>query len=68
MPLKNKEIRAMPLKAVNERLGEIQKELLKLSGQRATGAGQKNNQQIRILKRTKARLLTHLRQGGSKKK
>ncbi|MEK6968010.1 MAG: 50S ribosomal protein L29 [Nanoarchaeota archaeon] len=67
MALKNKEIKAMTPKDVKTRLDDIYKEVMKLSGQRATGSSQKNNQKIRILRRTKARLLTHLRKGGNKK-
>lgn len=65
--LKKKEIRTMPAQTVKDRLNEIQKEMLKLGGQRSTGASQKNNQQIKILKRTRARLLTRLGQGGKAK-
>lgn len=67
MALKNKDIRALSATQQKERVTEIHKELLKLQAQRATGASQKNNQQIRTLRRTKARLLTALRQGGPAK-
>lgn len=67
MARKNKEIRLLSEQDVKLRLDDVHKEMLKLGGQRATGASQKNNQQIRTLRRTRARLLTRLQMGGTAK-
>ena len=64
MAMKNKDIKALSVADVNTRLLELDRELMKLNAQRSTGASQKNNKQIRLLKRTKAKLLTKLSQGG----
>ncbi len=58
MALKNKDLAKLTASEITARLAEMQKEFMKLRAQRMTGASQKNNRQIRTMRRTRARLLT----------
>ena len=60
--MKSKEIRTMPTSELKEKLAELEKELMKLSAQVATGTTPKSPGRIRAVKRTVARILTELKQ------
>ena len=56
--MKIKEIRNMDKASLNEKLIELKKELVKVNAQVAIGTALKNPGQVRILKKTLARILT----------
>ena len=60
--MKSKDIHAMPVAELNEKLAELRKELMKLNAQVATGTTPKSPGQVRTTKRTIARILTELKQ------
>lgn len=67
--IKSKEYKTMTQKAMQEKLFDLRKELLRLNAQIATGTTPENSGKIREIKRTISRLNTHIKskQGGSKK-
>ncbi|MBI2110325.1 50S ribosomal protein L29 [Candidatus Woesearchaeota archaeon] len=56
--LKKAEIKQMPAHLIKEKINDLQKELIKLNAQVATGTRPENPGRIREIKRTIARLLT----------
>jgi len=56
--MKAKEMREMNVQQLNEKLEEMQKELVKLNAQVATGTNPKNPSQIKNIKKNIARILT----------
>ena len=56
--MKIKEIRNMDTASLNEKLTELKKELVKVNAQVAIGTALKNPGQVRIIKKTLARILT----------
>ena len=56
--MKVKEIRKTTNEELDKKLEELNKDLIKLNAQVATGTGVKNPGQIRQIKRTIARILT----------
>ncbi len=65
--MKIKEIRAMSEKDFRVKLEELDKELIKLNAQAATGTQMKSPGRIRQLKKTKAQILTVLKEKGMQK-
>ncbi|MBU4143209.1 50S ribosomal protein L29 [Patescibacteria group bacterium] len=61
-----KEIRGMDKNALNEKLVELKKELVKMNAQVAVGTALKNPGQVRVVKKTIARILTINSQKGVK--
>jgi large subunit ribosomal protein L29 len=59
--MKSKDIHAMPVAELNDKLAELRKELMKLNAQVATGTTPKSPGQVRTVKRTIARILTELK-------
>jgi len=53
-----KEIKNMDTGTLNEKILELKKELVKINAQVATGTAIKNPGQVKILKKTMARILT----------
>ena len=60
--MKYKEIALMNLESLKIKIGEIDKELIKLNAQAATGATVKNPKQINNIKKTIARIKTTIKQ------
>tara|TARA_Y100000310_G_scaffold102154_1_gene100359 strand:- start:18139 stop:18363 length:225 start_codon:yes stop_codon:yes gene_type:complete len=58
--LKNKELRTINPQELKTKLEELRKELIKLNVQKSTGTSAKNPKQIKIIKKTIARILTLL--------
>ncbi|MBU90690.1 50S ribosomal protein L29 [Candidatus Woesearchaeota archaeon] len=56
--MKAKEIKAMEKSALNEKLLELKKELVKINAQVAIGTALKNPGQVRKIKKALARILT----------
>ncbi|MEK6951577.1 MAG: 50S ribosomal protein L29 [Nanoarchaeota archaeon] len=56
--IKKNELKNINVLAINEKISEFNKELMKLNTQRAVGTAIENPGRIRLLKRTIARLLT----------
>jgi len=56
--MKAKEIRGMDKISLNEKILELNKELIKTNAQIATGAAIKNPGQVKEIKKTVARILT----------
>ena len=56
--MKIKEIRNMDTASLNEKLIELKKELVKVNAQVAIGTALKNPGQVRVIKKTLARILT----------
>ena len=56
--MKIKEIRNMDTASLNEKLTELKKELVKVNAQVAIGTALKNPGQVRVIKKTLARILT----------
>ena len=56
--MKIKEIRNMDKASLNEKLTELKKELVKVNAQVAIGTALKNPGQVRVIKKTLARILT----------
>jgi len=56
--MKIKEIRNMDKASLNEKLIELKKELVKVNAQVAIGTALKNPGQVRVIKKTLARILT----------
>ena len=55
--MKMKDIRSLPEKELNEKINEIHKELMKSNAQIALGATPKNPGNVRLMKKTIARIL-----------
>lgn len=58
--MKTKELKSMNKEALDKKLIELRKELIKMNGQVSTGTNIKNPSQIKITKRTIAKILTQL--------
>ena len=56
--MKIKELRNMDNASLNEKLTELKKELVKVNAQVAIGTALKNPGQVRVIKKTLARILT----------
>ncbi len=56
--MKSKEIRSMSKSALDEKILELKKELIKVNAQVAIGTALKNPGQVRKIKKTMARILT----------
>ena len=56
--MKLKEIRNLEKNAINQKIAEMKKELVKLNAQIAVGTALKNPGQVRRIKKTIARMLT----------
>lgn len=56
--MKIKEIKAMPVAELQNKMNELYKDLIKLNAQVSTGTTPKSPGQIRKIKRTIARILT----------
>jgi|TARA_B100001964_G_C14250684_1_gene609779 large subunit ribosomal protein L29 len=56
--MKIKELRSMDKSTINEKVLELKKELVKMNAQVAIGTALKNPGQIRVVKKTLARILT----------
>ena len=56
--MKIKELRYMDNASLNEKLTELKKELVKVNAQVAIGTALKNPGQVRVIKKTLARILT----------
>ncbi|MBR9677636.1 50S ribosomal protein L29 [Candidatus Woesearchaeota archaeon] len=56
--MKAQQIANMSEKDIESKFAELQKELVKLRAQNATGSAPQNNQQIKNIKRLIARILT----------
>ena len=65
--MKIKDIRALSEKDLEKKKDELDKELIKLYAQSSTGSQVKSPGQIRQMKRTKAQILTVLKEKGNKK-
>lgn len=68
--IKNTEYKTMTQKAMQEKLSDLRRELLRLNAQIATGTTPENSGKIREIKRTISRLYTRIRlkqEGGNKK-
>ncbi len=68
MALKIKEIESMGSKELKTKLEELKKELIKHNAQIATGTNPKSPGQVRVIKKTVARILTVLKIKGGEKK
>ncbi len=68
MKLKNKEIQGMGKEELEEKLLELKKDLIKQNAQIATGTSPKSPGQVRMTKKTIARILTVLKSKGGEKK
>ena len=68
MALKIKEIESMGEKELKSKLEELKKELIKHNAQIATGTNPKSPGQVRVIKKTIARILTVLKIKGGEKK
>ncbi len=56
--IKKSELKALNIQAIDEKVSEFNKELMRLNTQRAVGTAIENSGRIRLLNRTIARLLT----------
>ncbi len=68
MALKIKELESMRIEELNTKLEELKKELIKHNAQIATGTNPKSPGQVRVIKKTVARILTVLKTKGGEKK
>jgi len=68
MALKIKEIESMNVEEMKTKLDELKKELIKHNAQIATGTNPKSPGQVRVIKKTIARILTVLKTKGGEKK
>jgi large subunit ribosomal protein L29 len=68
MALKIKEIESMSINELNSKLEELKKELIKQNAQIATGTNPKSPGQVKVIKKTVARILTVLKTKGGEKK
>jgi large subunit ribosomal protein L29 len=69
MALKIKEIESMGNDELKSKLEELKKDLIKHNAQIATGTNPKSPGQVKVIKKTVARILTVLKiKGGEKKK
>ncbi|HHI03944.1 MAG TPA: 50S ribosomal protein L29 [Candidatus Woesearchaeota archaeon] len=68
MALKIKEIESMNVEEMKTKLDELKKELIKHNAQIATGTNPKSPGQVRVIKKTIARILTVLKIKGGEKK
>ncbi|MBU4283794.1 MAG: 50S ribosomal protein L29 [Nanoarchaeota archaeon] len=68
MALKIKEIESMSSEELKAKLEELKKELIKHNAQIATGTNPKSPGQVRVMKKTIARILTVLKTKGGEKK
>jgi len=68
MALKIKEIESMNIEELKTNLEELKKELIKHNAQIATGTNPKSPGQVRVIKKTVARILTVLKTKGGEKK
>ncbi len=68
MALKIKEIESMSIDELNSKLEELKKELIKHNAQIATGTNPKSPGQVKVIKKTVARILTVLKTKGGEKK
>ncbi len=64
--MKTKEIRALPKEELLRKLEELKKEIVKQNAQIAIGTTPKSPGQVRQAKKTVAKILTILKQGGKK--
>ena len=55
--MKHKELKSLTKKEREEKLGELQKELMKINGQRAVGTVPKSPGQVKQIRKNIARLL-----------
>ncbi|MEM0230957.1 MAG: 50S ribosomal protein L29 [Candidatus Woesearchaeota archaeon] len=62
MAVKTKQLREMSEKELNSKLLELRKELMKLNAQAKTGSAPKNSSQIRVIRKTIAKILTILKE------
>lgn len=67
MALKTKEIRAMKKEELESKLSELRKELMKLNAQVHTGAVPKNAGQLKLIKKTIAKILTVMNESSKAK-
>ena len=65
--MKIKEIRSLGLKELNDKMKELEMELMKHNAQISTGTTPKSPGQVRQMKKNIARLLTFKRAAGEKK-
>ncbi len=68
MALKIKEIESMGSEELKTKLEELKKELIKHNAQIATGTNPKSPGQVKVMKKTIARILTVLKTKGGEKK
>ena len=68
MALKNKEIASMKPEDMQTKLDELRKELMKENTQLATGTAAKSPGQVRMIKKTIARLMTAMHTKNKDKK
>jgi len=68
MALKIKEIESMSTEELKIKLEELKKEMIKHNAQIATGTNPKSPGQVRVIKKTVARILTVLKTKGGEKK
>lgn len=64
--MKTKELQKMPHEELKSKLVELKKELVKQNAQIATGTTPKSPGQVKQIKKTIAKILTILNQGGEK--
>ena len=64
--MKARDLRAMPKEEIIGKLNELKKELVKLNAQIAIGTTPKSPGQVKQTKKAIAKILTLLKQGGSK--
>jgi len=68
MALKIKEIESMDVEELKTKLEELKKELIKHNAKIATGTNPKSPGQVRVIKKTVARILTVLKTKGGEEK
>jgi len=68
MALKIKEIESMSNNELKSKLEELKKDLIKHNAQIATGTNPKSPGQVKVIKKTVARILTVLKIKGGEKK
>lgn len=64
--MKQSEIKALGSAELNDKLGELKKELMKLNSQVAAGTTPKSPGQLRVIKKTIARIKTKLKEEAKK--
>lgn len=64
--MKARDLRTMPKEELLAKLNELKKELVKLNAQIAIGTTPKSPGQVKQTKKTIAKILTIIKQGGSK--